>query len=88
MCFENKIIRGIYATQYVASWVKTGGQLGGHIYIKGKLYSDIQLFRQWLETLIINDGKLTEDEIRIIINLADDGKLELEESAKRFIKEL
>lgn len=88
MDFENKIIKGVYASQYGTSWIKAGGQLGGHIYIKGKLYSDIQLFRRWLETLTINGEKLTDKDMNAIINICECGKLELEESAEEFIKRL
>ncbi len=40
-------------------------------------------FRDWLRSL-----GLTDDEIREIWNIAVNGKLELENSAERFIKEL
>ena len=71
--FENKIIKGEYATRYIASWLKAGGSL-----YYGK---DIDNFREWLESLDINDL-----DIYHIINLAVCGKMELERSASEFIR--
>lgn len=88
MNFENRIIKGIYASQYGASWVKAGGRFGDYCVINGELYSDVQIFRRWLETLTINGEKLSEKDTNTIINVAECGKLELEESAEKFIKEL
>ena len=73
--FENKNIRGIYATRYIASWVREGGSLATG--------EDIDNFREWL--LSIN---LTDDEVEDIIYLATNGKLELEISAKKFLSKL
>lgn len=70
--FENRIIRGIHTSRYVASWM--------HAYSMFLFRN----FRSWLESLIINDDKLSEDEIRFIVNFANNGKLELMENAKKF----
>lgn len=70
--FENKIYEGIYYSQFVASWFKSGG-------IKKAM------FKEWLMSLIINDKKIPDEIIREIVNFADNGKLELEESAKKFV---
>lgn len=74
--FENKLISGIHATRYIASWMKVGGHFGRR---DGGRFD----FRDWLESL-----GLTEDEVRYIYNLADNGKLELQSSAKAFMDEL
>jgi hypothetical protein len=73
--FENKIINGVHATRYIASWNKAGGAF---IYRE-----DYYNFRKWLLSI-----GLTDDDARHICRLADNGKLELENSAEKFIKEL
>lgn len=71
--FENKEINGIHCSRYAASWRKTGCKSN-------------YLFKLWLEQLIINGRKLTEDEVWFIYNFTVCGKLELESNAKLFIK--
>ena len=75
--FENKVINGYtYATRFIMSWVRSGGKLDK----RGRGYND---FRKWLESL----GLKTED-IEDIMLLAENGKLELEVSAKNYITNL
>ena len=75
--FENKAINGYtYATRFIMSWVRSGGKFGIH----GEGYGD---FRKWLESL----GLKTED-IEDIMFLAQNGKLELEISAKNYLNNL
>ena len=75
--FENKAINGYtYATRFIMSWVRSGGKFGTH----GEGYND---FRKWLESL----GLKTED-IEDIMFLAQNGKLELEISAKNYLNNL
>jgi hypothetical protein len=74
--FENKIIRDVHATRYIASWCKAGGNFSR----KPKGRFD---FIVWLESL-----GLTEDEVTYIYNLATNGRLELEVSVKKFISAL
>jgi hypothetical protein len=74
--FENEIINGVHASRYIASWCKAGGHLGRRE--RGRFD-----FKDWLESL-----GLTEDEVRHIYNLATNGKLELENSAREFIEAL
>ena len=75
--FENKIRNGCdYATRFIMSWVRSGGTFGKH----GKGYDD---FRKWLESL-----ELKTEDIEDIMFLAQNGKLELEVSAKKFITNL
>lgn len=74
--FENKLIRNIHVSRYIASWVNVGGSLRG------------RAFQGWLECLLIDGEYLTSDEIAYIRNFALNGKLELEENAKTFLTSL
>lgn len=76
--FENELINNIHKSRYIASWTKSGGTLDR----KGRW-----LFKEWLRSLVINGRNLTEEEIRQIYNYADNGKMELETWAERFLKE-
>ena len=50
--FENKLINGyVYATRFIASWLKVGGNL--------KSGKDIATFRRWLESI----GELSKEDI-------------------------
>ena len=73
--FENKLINGIHASRYIASWRNAGGQL---YYVE-----EVNHFYKWLLTL-----GLTEDEAKYVRHLATNGKLELENSAEKFIDNL
>lgn len=70
--FENKIIKGEYATRYIASWLRVGGNL--------RYGKDVDNFQEWLSSI-----GLTEEEIYHITELARCGKLELQTSAKSFL---
>lgn len=73
--FENKQINGYtYATRYIASWIREGGQL--------RYYNDLKLFKEWLRSLGLN-----EEDVTHILILAENGKMELEHSARKFIEE-
>lgn len=72
--FENKIINGIHSTRYIMSWVRKGGQL--------KYGKDIDDFYDWLLSL-----GLCADDADEIKFLATNGKLELENSARKFLNE-
>lgn len=74
--FENKIIKDIHASRYIASWVNAGGTFDRK---PGGRFD----FRVWLESLGLED-----DEVRFIYNLAENGKLELQENAKKVLKSL
>ena len=74
--FSNKKTHnGIHYTRYIMSWIREGGSLWFNRYD-----SD---FAKWLKT-----QDLTDEEIYEICELAQCGKLELEISAKQFIKSL
>ena len=72
--FENGDFNGIFYSRFIASWVKKGGML--------KTGHDISMFRSWLTEIGCDDE--TVDKITF---LASNGKLELENSAERFLKE-
>ena len=74
--FENKIIKGIHASRYIASWSNVGGTFDRK---PGGRFD----FRVWLESL-----GLEEDEVRFIFNLATNGKLELQENARKVLRSL
>ena len=75
--FENEFIKGAFKSQYVAAWLKAGGNLkrGGDNHVIG---FD---FMEWLKFI-----GLTDEEARSIRNYAENGKLELDESAKGFLR--
>ena len=73
--FENKSIRGIYATRFIASWLRMGGMLC--------TCEDMDNFRSWLLSLGLNS-----DEVWPIMYLATNGKMELEVNAKAFLEKL
>ena len=71
--FENTQIDGYtYATRYIASWLREGGQLR---YVK-----DYDNFHKWLLSLGLN--KEDADHIKF---LASNGKMELEYEARKFL---
>ena len=69
--FENKMIKGVHASRYIASWVRSGGSLK---YRR-------EPFREWL----FSEG-LTEEEVDHVDYLAHNGRMELEDSSKLFLK--
>jgi hypothetical protein len=74
--FENKLINGIHASRYIASWQRAGG---------APLYygEDIDDFRVWLSSL-----GLSSEDVEFIVRLATNGKLELEKDAEKYIRNL
>ena len=72
--FENGNFNGIFYSRFIASWVRKGGML--------KTGHDISMFRSWLTEIGCDDE--TVDKITF---LASNGKLELENSAKKFLAE-
>lgn len=76
--FENKRTEwgDVYYSRLIASWRNAGG------YIYGSRKADA-LFLKWLE----EECHCTPDEVKEIWFFATNGKLEYEDSAKRFIRE-
>ena len=72
--FKNKTFEGIYYSRFIASWYNEGG-------------APNWAMKDWLRTLTVNGKTMPEEVIKEIYNLATNGKLELESSAKNFIKE-
>lgn len=70
--FENRVIKGEYATRYIASWLRVGGEL--------RYGEDVDDFKKWLLSIGLND-----EEIYYVTELARCGKLELQTSAKQFL---
>ena len=88
MNFENKIFEGIHYSRFIASWFRAGGNFKDFKITKGNIIKrQLCLFRDWLRSLTINGKNIPEDVIVEIVDMATSGKLELEESAKKFIKE-
>lgn len=72
--FENKVYEGIHYSRFVASWLKSFKAKEG-------------LFKEWLKSLKINGKPIPDDVIKEIVDLGFNGKLELEEHIKLFLKE-
>ena len=72
--FKNEKIKEIHITRYVMSWVRSGGKLNS----RGDGYDE---FNDWLRTL-----ELSKEERDSILEVARSGKIELEISAKTFLK--
>lgn len=83
--FENKVFEGIYYSRFIASWYIAGGH-------RIRSYADSEKtpneFVRWLKQLRINDKSMPDDVIRDILEMATNGKLELESDAKAFFKEI
>lgn len=78
--WSNETECGIHVTRFIASWVREGGVL--------RTGGDYEDFEGWLRTLIIDGEPLSEDDVRHILHLTKNGKMELEYSARRFLNEL
>ena len=76
MDFKNKLTHnGIHYSRYIASWTKVCRRTDGR-----RLLYFGSAFEEWLRS----EG-LTDEEVNDIQLMATNGKLELEESAKRFV---
>lgn len=74
MGFENKLVGTIYYSRFIASYVKIMSKYGQR-FRRGD-------FKKWLEGI----GELTDEEIIDICNMADNGKLELEQYAEDWFR--
>lgn len=72
---ENVKIKGVHASRYIISWFREGKQFN---WIEG--YDE---FEDWLKSL-----KLSEEEIDCIMEMARNGKFELEASVRAFTKNI
>lgn len=72
--FENKMYEGIRYSRFVASWNKVHNG-------KFKRFG----FEDWLMQLTINGKCMDNQTAKEICEFADNGKMELEENARRFI---
>ena len=70
--FENVVIRGIHATRYIMSYIRSGGE-----------GQNRNKFGRWLKSLPLN---LNDEEIYHIVYMYSNGKLELEMNAEKFLK--
>jgi len=70
MLFENVKIKGVHATRYYASWVREGGDPG-----------DYGSFSDWLKSLGFPD-----EELCLTLELARNGRMELETSVRNYLK--
>ena len=70
--FDNAVIKGVHASRYIMSYLREGGEAN---------YRD--KFREWLKSLPM---ELTNEEVQHIVEIYDNGKLELEVNASRFLK--
>ena len=83
--FENKVAFGeVYYTRIIASWINEGGESPR---IACRRLGQTSKFEKWLGTLKWNGKMLTDDEIKDILELATNGKMEFEHSAREFIKQ-
>ena len=74
--FKNFTVRDYaHASRFIASWLRSGGKLGEY-------ESDYELFRKWLVTIGV-----TPENVKKISFLAENGKMELENMAAKFLKE-
>jgi len=72
---ENEKFEGIHYSRFIASWANVAGDAPYAI-------------DEWLETITVNGKPLPEEVIRKICDMAWTGKLELETSARLFVKKL
>lgn len=74
--WENKVTSAhdVHYSRYIASYTKIAEKLGVRVYRKP--------FKEWLLSIGVN-----QDEASEIVDMATNGKLELETSARKFIAE-
>lgn len=82
--FENKLFEGIHYSRFIASWYISGGYI-----IRSHVDSERRPneFVRWLKQLRVNDKELPDDVIRDILEMATNGKAELEWNCNKFFKE-
>jgi len=83
--FENKAFEKIYYSRFIASWYNSGGKRIRSYVDSEKRPND---FVRWLRTLTINDKQIPEDVIKDILEMATNGKAELEWNLNKYLKEI
>jgi len=79
--FENKTLgAGYYYSRFIASFYRAGGDPMNY-------RRNGKSLEAWLKSLIIDGEPMKQEDIDNILFLAENGKLELETNAKRFLKE-
>jgi len=83
--FENKYIKrmDVHYSRIIESWHNAWTDSK-----KTRPRNDYKLFREWLGSLVIFGEKLTDEEIFELGYIYQNGKMECEESAKKFISNL
>lgn len=81
--FENRKIKGIHKSRYVASWINANGIVNHPKVKKGR---GPKHFSSWLMTLKINGERLSEEEIEELTNYYCGGKMELERAAVKYLQ--
>lgn len=76
--WKNNLANGIEYSRYCASFAGECASIG--------VYPTYRLCMEWLETLTVNGKPLSEDDKRGICNMLENGKMELEENAREFLK--
>lgn len=82
--FENKAFEQIYYSRFIASWYVSGGE---RIHSHADSAKRPNYFVRWLRQIRVNDRELPEDVIHDIVELATNGKAELEWNCTKFRKE-
>jgi hypothetical protein len=83
--FENKLAFGnVYYSRIIASWINEGGKINHY---GRRANQGVDDFEDWLRTLEWNNKTLSDEEIRDIRELATNGKMEFEYSARTFLKD-
>lgn len=80
--FQNKYVKewDCYYSRIIESWHRACR--------RKKLFGNTHLkFRRWLEQLTFRDYKLNQDQIAEIMTIFENGKMELEMLAEKFIEE-
>lgn len=76
MLENKKTANGVHYSRYIASWSRMGGQTDS-------FSGSIDDFDEWLKSLGLSDSDIDN-----ISEMARNGKVELEMSAKMFIKQI
>lgn len=86
---ENKMIAGIHYSRFIASWVNVGGNFKRKaVYDENGEIEDVFCpFVEWLKSIEFEDrDRITDIEVKEILDFLQLGKLELEISAREYLK--